>query len=102
MKFRLYIIHEKPFNGVNGSGKHNNYSLITDDGQNLFDPGSDPHQNVRFLLFVSALIEAVDKYAPLIRLFSSDSGNDFRLGANEAPPAIVSMYLGEAIESILK
>ena len=96
------LLHEKPFNGVNGSGKHNNYSLITDDGQNLFDPGSDPHQNVRFLLFVSALIEAVDKYAPLIRLFSSDSGNDFRLGANEAPPAIVSMYLGEAIESILK
>lgn len=96
------LLHEKPFNGVNGSGKHNNYSLITDDGQNLFDPGNDPHENVRFLLFVTALIKAVDENASLIRLFSSDAGNDFRLGASEAPPAIVSIFLGEAIENILQ
>ena len=96
------LLHEKPFNGVNGSGKHNNYSLVTDDGQNLFDPGTDPHDNVRFLLFVTALIKAVDENATLIRLFSSDAGNDFRLGANEAPPAIVSVFLGQAIESILQ
>ncbi len=96
------LLHEKPYSGVNGSGKHNNYSLVTDDGQNLFDPGKDPHNNVRFLLFTAALIKAVDKHAELIRLASSDSGNDFRLGANEAPPAIVSMYLGEVIERIFK
>ncbi len=94
------LLHEKPFDGVNGSGKHNNYSLVTDDGQNLFDPGKDPHNNVRFLLITSALIKAVDENAELIRLASSDSGNDFRLGANEAPPAIVSIYLGDVIESI--
>lgn len=96
------LLHEKPFDGVNGSGKHNNYSLVTDDGQNLFDPGKDPHNNVRFLLFTSALIKAVDDNAELIRLASSDSGNDFRLGANEAPPAIVSVYLGDVIESIFE
>ena len=94
------LLHEKPFDGVNGSGKHNNYSLVTDEGQNLFDPGKDPHNNVRFLLFTSALIKAVDENAELIRLASSDSGNDFRLGANEAPPAIVSIYLGDVIEGI--
>ena len=96
------LLHEKPFDGVNGSGKHNNYSLVTDDGQNLFDPGKDPHNNVRFLLFTSALIKAVDDNAELIRLASSDSGNDFRLGANEAPPAIVSVYLGDVIENIFE
>ena len=96
------LLHEKPFEGVNGSGKHNNYSLISDDGQNLFDPGKDPHNNVRFLLFTSALIKAVDKYATLIRLASSDTGNDFRLGANEAPPAIVSIYLGDVIEDVFE
>ncbi|MCQ3035392.1 MAG: glutamine synthetase III [Bacilli bacterium] len=96
------LLHEKPYAGVNGSGKHNNYSLTTDDGQNLFDPGKDPHNNVRFLLFTAALIKAVDERAELIRLASSDSGNDFRLGANEAPPAIVSMYLGDVIEKIIK
>ncbi|MDO4501112.1 MAG: glutamine synthetase III [Erysipelotrichaceae bacterium] len=96
------LLHEKPYAGVNGSGKHNNYSLVTDDGQNLFDPGKDPHNNVRFLLFTAALIKAVDEYPELIRLASSDSGNDFRLGADEAPPAIVSMYLGDAIEELFK
>lgn len=96
------LLHEKPYKGVNGSGKHNNYSLVTDDNQNLFDPGKDPHNNVRFLLFTSALIKAVDQNAELIRLFASDSGNDFRLGANEAPPAIVSIFLGDAIENIFK
>lgn len=96
------LLHEKPFAGVNGSGKHNNYSLVTDNGQNLFDPGKDPHNNVRFLLFTCALIEAVDDNASLIRLASSDAGNDFRLGANEAPPAIVSIFLGDAIENIFK
>ncbi len=96
------LLHEKPFDGVNGSGKHNNYSLVTDDGQNLFDPGKDPHNNVRFLLFTSALIKAVDENAELIRLASSDSGNDFRLGANEAPPAIVSIYLGDVIEGVFE
>ena len=96
------LLHEKPFDGVNGSGKHNNYSLVTDDGQNLFDPGKDPHNNVRFLLFTSALIKAVDENGALIRLASSDSGNDFRLGANEAPPAIVSIYLGDVIENIFE
>ena len=96
------LLHEKPYAGVNGSGKHNNYSLVTDDGQNLFDPGKDPHNNIRFLLFTAALIKAVDESAPLIRLSASDSGNDFRLGANEAPPAILSIFLGDAIESIFK
>lgn len=94
------LLHEKPFDGVNGSGKHNNYSLVTDDGQNLFDPGKDPHNNVRFLLFTGALLEAIDDNATLIRLASSDAGNDFRLGANEAPPAIVSVYLGDVIEGV--
>ena len=96
------LLHEKPYAGVNGSGKHNNFSLVTDDGQNLFDPGKDPHNNIRFLLFTSALIKAVDESAALIRLMASDSGNDFRLGANEAPPAIVSIFLGDEIESIFK
>ncbi|MDO4377681.1 MAG: glutamine synthetase III [Erysipelotrichia bacterium] len=96
------LLHEKPFDGVNGSGKHNNYSLITDDGQNLFDPGTDPHDNVRFLLFIVALIKAVDENASLIRLASSDAGNDFRLGGSEAPPAIVSIFLGDTIENILQ
>ncbi|MDO4198659.1 MAG: glutamine synthetase III [Erysipelotrichaceae bacterium] len=96
------LLHEKPYAGVNGSGKHNNYSLVSDDGQNLFDPGKDPHSNIRFMLFAAALIKAVDESAALIRLAASDSGNDFRLGANEAPPAIVSVYLGEAIENMFK
>ncbi len=96
------LLHEKPYAGINGSGKHNNYSLIADDGQNMFDPGKDPHNNVRFLVSVSALIKAVDENAALLRNAACDAGNDFRLGASEAPPAIISIYLGDAIESILK
>ncbi len=96
------LLHEKPFNGVNGSGKHNNWSLMTNDNQNLLDPGDKPHENVRFLLFVCAILKAVDKYPELIRLTCSGPGNDFRLGANEAPPAVVSMYLGQQVEFILE
>lgn len=96
------LLHESPFKGINGSGKHNNYSLITDDYTNLFDPGKTKDANIHFFVMISALIRAVDKYAELIRLSSSDSGNDFRLGANEAPPAIVSIYLGDIIENVLK
>lgn len=96
------LLSEKPFMGVNGSGKHCNYSLETDTGLHLLDPGKDPHDNIRFLLFISALIEAVDKYPELIRLASSCPGNDFRLGANEAPPAIVSIFLGKPIEDLLQ
>ena len=95
------LLHEKPFDGINGSGKHNNYSIITDDGQNLFDPGKKPAENIRFLTFICAFIEAVDKFPILLRLAASSAGNDFRLGANEAPPAIISIYLGSYIEDIL-
>ena len=95
------LLHEKPFYGINGSGKHNNYSIITDDGQNLFDPGKKPAENIRFLTFMCAFIEAVDKYALLLRLSASSAGNDHRLGAHEAPPAIISIYLGSYIEDIL-
>ena len=95
------LLHEKPFDGINGSGKHNNYSIVTDDGQNLFDPGKKPMDNIRFLTFTCAFIEAVDTYPVLLRLAASSAGNDFRLGANEAPPAIISIYLGSYIEDIL-
>ena len=95
------LLHEKPFDGINGSGKHNNYSIVTDDGQNLFDPGRKPMDNIRFLTFTCAFIEAVDTYPVLLRLAASSAGNDFRLGANEAPPAIISIYLGSYIEDIL-
>ncbi len=95
------LLHEKPFNGINGSGKHNNYSIITDNGQNLFDPGKKPAENIRFLTFVCAFIKAVDEYPVLLRLSASCPGNDHRLGANEAPPAIISIYLGSYIEDIL-
>ena len=95
------LLAEKPFKGINGSGKHNNYSLITNTGTNLFDPGKNPHENIQFLIFVCALISAVDKYGELLRLTSSNPGNDYRLGADEAPPAIVSIYLGDVIESVL-
>ncbi len=95
------LLHEKPFDGINGSGKHNNYSIVTDDGQNLFDPGKKPMDNIRFLTFICAFIEAVDTYPVLLRLAASSAGNDFRLGANEAPPAIISIYLGSYIEDIL-
>ena len=95
------ILHEKPFQGINGSGKHDNYSIITDDGQNLFSPGDKPAENIRFLLFICAFISAVDTYPLLLRMSASCTGNDHRLGANEAPPAIISIYLGSYIENIL-
>lgn len=95
------IFHEKPFKGVNGSGKHNNWSLVTDDGQNLLEPGDKPHENIRFLLFVCAVIKAVDTYPELLRMASSDINNDLRLGANEAPPAIISICMGQELEKIL-
>lgn len=95
------LLHEKPFQGVNGSGKHNNWSLVTDDGQNLLEPGDRPHENIRFLLFVCAIIEAVDKYPEMLRMAASCYGNDYRLGADEAPPAVVSICMGDELEIIL-
>ncbi len=95
------LLHEKPFAGINGSGKHNNWSLSTNTGVNLFDPGKNPHENVQFLTFVCAFIKAVDTHPELIRLFSSCPGNDYRLGANEAPPAIISIFLGSVVEDVL-
>ncbi len=95
------LLHEKPFAGVNGSGKHNNWSIGTDDGVNLLEPGENPESNARFLLFVSAVIEAVDRYALLLRSSAATAGNDHRLGANEAPPAIVSIFLGDQLSGIL-
>lgn len=96
------LLHEKPFAGVNGSGKHNNWSLSTDSGENIFKPGKNPHDNTRFILFLCAVIKAVDEYQDLLRVCISTAGNDHRLGGSEAPPAIVSLYLGEQIESILE
>jgi glutamine synthetase len=96
------LLHEKPFAGVNGSGKHNNWSMSTDDGQNLLDPGSTPHENQQFLLFLSAIIKAVDVYADLLRVAAASPGNDHRLGANEAPPAIISIFLGAQLTDILE
>ena len=95
------LLHEKPFNGVNGSGKHNNWSMSTDTGLNLLEPGDTPEDNAQFLLFLVAVIKAVDVYAPILRAAASNSGNDHRLGANEAPPAIISIFLGEQLETIL-
>jgi glutamine synthetase len=95
------LLHEKPFAGVNGSGKHNNWSMATDDGINLFDPGENPESNARFLLFASAVVEAVDRYALLIRSSVATAANDHRLGANEAPPAIVSIFFGGPLTEIL-
>jgi glutamine synthetase len=96
------LLHEKPFAGINGSGKHNNWSMATNDGQNLLEPGKTPHENVQFLLFLSAIIEAVDDYADLLRVAAASPGNDHRLGANEAPPAIISIFLGEQLTDILE
>lgn len=96
------LLHEKPFAGVNGSGKHNNWSMSTNDGQNLLDPGKTPHENEQFLLFLTAVIQAVDEYAELLRVSASNPGNDHRLGANEAPPAIISIFLGEQLTDILE
>ena len=96
------LLHEKPFAGVNGSGKHNNWSIVTDTGINLLDPGKKPHENTKFLLFLAAIIKAVDENAELLRLSASNPGNDHRLGANEAPPAIISIFLGEQLEDIIE
>jgi len=96
------LLHEKPFAGVNGSGKHNNWSMATDTGMNLLEPGKTPHDNAQFLLFLVATIKAVDVYAPLLRATAANSGNDHRLGANEAPPAIISIFLGSQINEILE
>jgi len=95
------LLHEKPFAGINGSGKHNNWSMATVEGQNLLEPGKTPHDNVQFLLFLSGIIKAVDDYADLLRVACASPGNDHRLGANEAPPAIVSIFLGEQLTDIL-
>ena len=95
------LLHEKPFAGVNGSGKHNNWSLITDDGINLLDPGKTPHDNVQFLLVLTCVLKAVHKHADLLRESAADAGNDHRLGANEAPPAIISVFLGEQLQDVL-
>lgn len=95
------LLHEKPFAGVNGSGKHNNWSLVTDKGENLLEPGSRPHENKQFLLVLACIIKAVDQYAGLLRESAADPGNDHRLGANEAPPAIISIFLGSQLEDIL-
>ena len=96
------LLHEKPFEGVNGSGKHNNWSMSTNDGQNLLDPGDTPMENLQFLTILCALIKGVDEYADLMRLSAASAGNDQRLGADEAPPAIVSMFLGEELDAVLQ
>jgi glutamine synthetase len=96
------LLHEKPFAGVNGSGKHNNWSLCTDGGKNLLDPGTTPIENAQFLVFLVAVIKAVDEYADLIRVSVAYAGNDHRLGANEAPPAIVSIFLGEELTDVIE
>ena len=96
------LLHEKPFAGVNGSGKHNNWSISTSDGVNLLEPGETPHENAQFLLFLCAVIKAVDDYQDLLRISVASAGNDHRLGANEAPPAVVSMFLGDELTEILE
>ncbi|BCN32017.1 glutamine synthetase III family protein [Anaeromicropila herbilytica] len=95
------LLHEKPFAGVNGSGKHNNWSMVTNTGKNLLEPGKTPHENAQFLLILSAIIKAVDVHSDLLRLSAANPGNDHRLGANEAPPAIISIFLGEQLEDIV-
>ena len=94
------LLHEKPFAGVNGSGKHNNWSMSTDDGQNLLDPGPNPHENFQFLTIICAVVKAVDDYAELLRVSAANPGNDHRLGANEAPPAIISIFLGDQLTDL--
>ncbi len=96
------LLHEKPFAGVNGSGKHNNWSISTDTGVNLLEPGDTPNDNAQFLLFLVAVIKAIDEYQDLLRVSVASAGNDHRLGANEAPPAIVSMFLGEELTEIIE
>ncbi|MBE5843629.1 MAG: glutamine synthetase [Butyrivibrio sp.] len=96
------LLHEKPFEGINGSGKHNNWSVCTDTGMNLLDPGKKPAENIPFLLFLMAVISAVDEYAPILRLSVASAGNDHRLGGNEAPPAIISIFLGDELAAVLR
>ena len=96
------LLHEKPFEGINGSGKHNNWSMITDTGVNILDPGKTPAENTQFLIFLTAVIKAVDEYADVLRISVASAGNDHRLGANEAPPAVVSVFLGDELTEILK
>jgi glutamine synthetase len=98
----MLLIHEKPFAGINGSGKHNNWSMSTDDGENLLDPGHDPHANAQFLAFLAAVIRGVNEHADLLRASIADAGNDHRLGANEAPPAIVSIFLGSQLTDVVE
>ena len=95
------LLHEKPFAGVNGSGKHNNWSLTSDDGVNLLDPGKNPHENKMFLLVLACILKAVDEHADLLRVSAADVGNDQRLGGNEAPPAVISVFLGDQLEDVL-
>ena len=95
------LLHEKPFAGVNGSGKHNNWSITTDDGINMLNPGATPHENIQFLLVLACILKAVDVHADLLRQSAADVGNDHRLGANEAPPAIISVFLGEQLEDVI-
>jgi glutamine synthetase len=97
-----FLIHEKPFAGINGSGKHNNWSMATDEGENLLDPGNDPHANAQFLAFLVAVIRAVNVHADLLRASIADAGQDHRLGANEAPPAIMSIFLGSQLEDVVE
>jgi glutamine synthetase len=97
-----FLVHEKPFAGINGSGKHNNWSMATDDGENLLDPGNDPHDNAQFLAFLVSVIRGVNVHADLLRASIADAGNDHRLGANEAPPAIVSIFLGSQLEDVIE
>ncbi len=96
------VLHEKPFDGINGSGKHDNWSIVTAEGENLLSPGKEPHKNKQFLLFVAAVIRAVDEHAALLRYSAANAGNDHRLGGNEAPPAIISIFLGEQLEDIVE
>ena len=96
------LLHEKPFEGINGSGKHNNWSMITDTGINILDPGKTPAENTQFLIFLTAVIKAVDEYADVLRISVASAGNDHRLGANEAPPAVVSVFLGDELTEVLK
>src|SRR4051794_9657820 len=96
------LLHEKPFAGINGSGKHNNWSMATDTGENLLNPGDNPHDNAQFLVFVAGVIRAVNKYSELLRVSVASAHNDHRLGANEAPPAIISIFLGDQLNDIIE
>src|SRR3982750_2863156 len=98
----VFLLHEKPFAGINGSGKHNNWSMSTDGGENLLNPGDNPHDNAQFLVFCSAVIRAVSKYSDILRLSIASAHNDHRLGANEAPPAIISIFLGDQLNDIIE